>query len=515
MILTILEKLISISGTNDRIAELAKHKNNEVLKTVLFLSHDPNTTFGMKTTIPTPLVDASQPTEQPIEYAFSTIHALAARQVTGDAAKRAVATCLGSLTANDRIVMERILKQDLKIAMGIKNINKAIGKDFLQETPYMRCSLVTPETLSKFKWVLPDGSPGVYSEVKMDGQYLNHKVLNLVYSAESRNGKPYDFLGVMDSEFAALATILKEDNNIIDPVFNGEAVVSDGNGGVLPRTTGNGIIQKFGKDTGTLLDAENVLAVLWDVVPLANYKSGSWNKTRKERREIMIAALTKLNKSRQDQRDAINNNPLLTDAEKAIKLRDVPIDRVRMVEFKPVLNFAEAWAYNTEVMARGDEGTIIKDERGPWKSHTSPWQLKLKLKMSIDLRVVDFEEGASGKKFDGSLGAVIVESACKQLRCKVGTGFKELFCPKKDIGTDKEYSDDKVRQYIWDNKEQFRNMVMEVEANDIVQDRNSDILKLFLPVFSEWRYDKDTYDDVERIREIKQSTIMAMFGDTK
>lgn len=482
MIHSIIEQLANTSGTNDSIALLAKHKDNEVLKQIMFFAHDPNTTFGMKK-VPADIVYEGTEAKLTIAEAFPYLQQLADRVITGNNARDIIARMLGRMTLEDADVITRVLKQDLKIAMGAKNINKAYGYELIQETPYMRCDLTTKKTLERFQWVMPDGSPGVYSEVKMDGQYLNHKVLNFVYSAESRNGKAYDFLNVMDEDFAALAKILEEDEGIKDPVFNGEAVVSDGEGGVLPRTTGNGIIQKFGKDSGSIIDAEAVLAVLWDVIPMEAYKKGEWNVPRKQRREIMVRSLAKLNSQ-----------------------------RVRMVEFKPVRSFAEAFAYNTEVMERGDEGTIIKDERGPWKAHTSPYQLKMKLKFEVDLRVVAFNPGSPGSKFESSLGSVTVESDCGLLRCNMGSGFKELFCPKKDKGTKKEYSDDMVRQYIWDNQDKFMNKIICGEANDIVQDRNSDIVKLFLPIFKEWRHDKDTCDDLQRIRDMKEAAIIAACG---
>lgn len=477
MLYPIIRELENTSGTNDKIALVKKHGDNQSLRTMLFLENDQNTSFGMKK-VPVPALSPNIP-EAPltIENVFETLEQMAARTLTGNAAKEQVAHELACMDVENQYLYTQLIKRDLRIAMGLKNVNKALGKDFLEETPYMRCDLTTQKTLAKIAY------PAV-SEVKMDGQYLNHIVRNGCYEAVSRNGKPYDFLGVMDEDFIRLAEILETDFNIIDPVFNGEAVMSDGKGGVLPRTTGNGIIQKFGKDTGNIIDAEDVLAVLWDVLPYEAYRDKNWKVKRKDRREILVAALEKL------------NSP-----------------RIKMVEFRTVNNFAEAVAWNTEVMDRGDEGTILKDERGPWKAHTSPWQLKLKLKFQIDLRAVEFIEGTGKNK--GSLGSVVVESACGKLRCKVGTGFKEKFCPKKDIGTKKEYSDDMVRQYIWDNRDKFQDMVLEGEANDIVMNKNTLDEKLFLPVFKFWRFDKDQCDTLERIYEMKQAAILSASGATK
>lgn len=471
----ILEQVANTSGTNAKIALLEANKDNQELLEVVYLELDPNTNFYMKK-VPD-AVNIAGATEATFEEMISLLTKLSTRQLSGNAAITEVQQLRGRMTEEMDSVFVRLLKKDLRTGLGVKNANKAFGKDFVKETPYMRCSLTNQKTLAKFKWLKADGSANVAAEVKMDGQYLNHIVRNGVYSAESRNGKPYDFLGAMDEDFFRLAEILKEDAGIIDPVFNGEAVVSDGEGGVLPRTTGNGIIQKFGKDTGNFIDAQNVIAVLWDVIPYEAYKKGEWKVQRAERRTILENALAKLQS-----------------------------ERVQMVEYKMCKTFAEAYEYNTKMMSRGEEGTIIKDDRGPWKSHTSPWQLKLKLKFEIDLKVVGFESGTDGKKNENSLGALIVESACGNLRCKVGTGFKEKF--------DKKYADDIVRNYIWENKSDLLGKIVTIEANDIVTDKKSDgLLKLFLPVFVEWRHDKNEYDDIDRIREMKEAAIIALLGE--
>lgn len=510
-ILSILDKLISISGTNDRIAELAKHKDNKVLKQVLFFAHDPNTTFGMKNMrLQEGCVYAGNIT---LEQSFDVLNQLSARTLTGNAGREAIGTVFNELTFDDATVFARILQQDLKIAMGIKNINKAIAKDFLKETPYMRCELTTPKTLKKIRFKHPDGRPASASEVKMDGQYLNHIMRNYQYSAESRNGKPYDFMGVIDAEFAKLNAIIERNEGFRDVVFNGECVVSDGEGGVLPRTTGNGIVQKFGKDTGSIIDAENIVAVLWDVLPLAAFNKGSWPVERRKRRQIIETALAELNKDYLHQCEEIVKDLDLSHTDKVAKLAALDHPKIRMVEYKEITSFAEAVAYNTQIQQAGGEGTIIKDDRGPWKSHTSPWQLKMKLKFEVDLRVVGFNPGKIDGKNAESLGSIAVESECGLVKFNIGSGFKENYCPKKDIGTKNEYPDNMVRDYIWNHQEEFLGKIVEGEANDITQDRNSDIITLYLCTFNFWRLDKNEADDLDRIRAMKEAAILSACGE--
>ncbi len=476
----IVNAIETTSGTNAKIAIVAEHADDPLFQRMLHLELDPNTNFHMKK-VPAPVgagyVGSNPDGSVTYEDMFDFLDKLAAREISGNSAITQAGMIRSNITEEQDVIFTRLLQKNLKTKLGAKNVNKGLGFSFIKDTPYMRCELTKKKTLAKFIWVKENGTPNVASEVKMDGQYLNHIVRNGLYSAESRNGKPYDFMGVMDADFKRLAEILKDDYDIDNPVFNGEAVVSDGNGGVLERTTGNGIIQKFGKGTGNILDAQNVIAVLWDVLPYDAYMAGEWAVDRATRRTILESALTKL------------------DSEK-----------VRMVEYKMVSSFKEAYEYNTEMMSRGEEGTIIKDDRGTWKSHTSPWQLKMKLKFEIDLKVVGFEEGKAGKQFENSLGALIVESDCGMLRCKVGTGFKAKF--------DKKHADELVRDHIWANREELLGAIVTVEANDIVSDkRGNGILKLFLPVFVEWRHDKDDFDDIDRIRDMKEAAIIALMGE--
>ena len=175
-----------------------------------------------------------------------------------------------------------------------------------------------------------------------------------------------------------------------------------------------------------------------------------------------------------------------------------------MVEFRPLKNFAEAFAWNTEVMGRGEEGIIIKDERGTWKSHTSPFQLKLKLKFDVDLVVVGIEEGTG--KLEDSMGAVICETSDGKLRVGVGSGWKEKVDPKDP---DSVYY---TRDWVWENRLDLIGAILMIEANDIVQDKkNPEMWSLFLPSVKngEWRTDKNTADTVERVFEAKAMVIAA------
>lgn len=474
----ILNQIANTPGKLDKIALLEANKANEDLKQTVLYALDPRRNFNIRK-IPAYLSPAN-PTKT-LKDVFPLLDKFAEREITGNAAINELQRMLSNLSAEDAKVLERILDKSLDSGME-KSVNKVYGADFIQETPYMRCDLTNTKTLAKLRWLCPDGTPGVYGEIKSDGQYLNHLVVHGFYNAESRNGKSYDFMGSPDKDFQDLAAKLKELYGAKYPleniVFNGEGVVVDDKGQVLPRTTGNGIIQKFGKESGSVLELDNIRFVLWDFLPHENYKKNEWNVPRKERRTMLDTAIKAL------------------EAERAIV--------IRMVEFRPLKNFAEAFAWNTEVMGRGEEGIIIKDERGTWKSHTSPFQLKLKLKFDVDLVVVGIEEGTG--KLEDSMGAVICETSDGKLRVGVGSGWKEKVDPKDP---DSLYY---TRDWVWENRLDLIGAILMIEANDIVQDKkNPEMWSLFLPSVKngEWRTDKNTADTVERVFEAKAMVIAA------
>lgn len=465
-VLDILTQIKNTSSTLGKKAILEQHKNDPVLKEVLKMTLEPSIVSGIKK-LPEPSVtDMKFTLNEAITLLKETIYT---RTKTGYAGRDFIADVLGAVSEDDADVLRRMLTKNLDCGIQEKNVNDVFGKGFIRDEPYMRCSLIDKKTahnidFKKYKQAV--------SEVKMDGQYLNHVVVNGALTSTSRNGKLYDFLGLRDDLMANLASIIqRKDYRFASGVaFNGEAVVLDITGeNILPRTTGNGIVQKAGKDSITSDEAMRVVFVLWDVLPYDAFLDGEWKVERHERRKILEEAIAELDST-----------------------------FVRMVQYKVVHSIEEAFEYNTELMEAGEEGSVLKCEGGIWKSHTSPKQLKMKLKMQLDLRIVDFIEG-EGKRA-GALGSLVLESADGILTVNCGTGIKEK---------DTEWT----FQSIWDAREELLNKVVTIECNELTQDKKTKVPKVFLPVFVEFRFDKDTCDTYERILEIRKSAV-AVFSQS-
>lgn len=459
-ILSILTEIKNDSSTLAKKRILTENKDNHVLARVLKLALDPGIVSGYKK-LPHP--DMIFGTEKiDLGTALDKLEPIYSRQLTGHAGRDYLATLMGSVSESDCEVLRRVLTKDLECGASDKITNDVFGKGFIKDEPYMRCSLVDTKTIRNIDFKTYGYA---VSETKMDGQYLNHTVINNQLTCTSRNGKVYDFLGSRDELMANLAqSVQKRDDRFgSGVVFNGECLMMDESGRILPRETGNGIIQKAGKGTMTTFDSMRVVFVLWDVLPYDAFQDGIWDVSRKERRELLESAI-----------------------------QDIDSEFIQMVEYQKVLNVTEAFEHNTVLMERGEEGSVLKCESAIWKSHTSPKQLKMKLKMQLDLRIVGFNEGE--KKRTGMLGSLILESEDGQLTTNCGTGIKEK---------DAEWT----FKSIWESRDQLLGKVVTIECNELTQDKNSLIPKVFLPVFVEFRFDKETCDTYERILEIRASAV--------
>lgn len=457
-ILSILTEIKNDASTLAKKRILTENKDNPVLKRVLKLALDPGIVSGYKK-LPEPFFSGTKYT---LDEALNQLDDIYTRKYTGNAGRDHISYVFGAVSDDDREVLKRILTKDLECGASDKITNDVFGKGFIKDEPYMRCSLVDTKTIRNIDFQTYGYA---VSETKMDGQYLNHTVINNQLTCTSRNGKVYDFLGSRDELMANLAqSVQKRDDRFgSGVVFNGECLMMDESGRILPRETGNGIIQKAGKGTMTAFDSMRVVFVLWDVLPYAAFQEGIWDVSRKERRELLESAI-----------------------------QDIDSEFIQMVEYQKVLNVTEAFEHNTVLMERGEEGSVLKCESAIWKSHTSPKQLKMKLKMQLDLRIVGFNEGE--KKRTGMLGSLILESEDGQLTTNCGTGIKEK---------DAEWT----FKSIWEARDELLGKVVTIECNELTQDKNSLIPKVFLPVFVEFRFDKETCDTYERILEIRASAV--------
>jgi ATP-dependent DNA ligase len=147
-----------------------------------------------------------------------------------------------------------------------------------------------------------------------------------------------------------------------------------------------------------------------------------------------------------------------------------------------VYTYDEAMSHFQDILATGQEGTILKDIKGTWKDGKPNWQIKMKLEMDVDLRIVGFNYGTG--KNEHVISSVNAESADGKLFTRP-TGMNES-----------------LMQHITENQESLMGTIIEVKCSGLSHDSNGNYALLH-PVFKQLRDDKDTCDSLESIMAIE------------
>lgn len=425
----IITALQTTQGNNAKKAILEANQDNMLLKEYLRVTYDPRINFYVtEKTLP----DADEKHDLilddfSIEDIKILVENIANRKYTGHDAKRYLSLFFSELNPEGEALAQWLLLKDIKAGISVSTINK-VWLNLIFEQRYMRCSLQKDVDLSKWDW-----KAGVYSQTKMDGMYaavMQDKVI-------TRNGStfPYDLL----------PEAFKQDmgNCIPDAGYslNGELLVIDNNGVMLSRKTGNGLLNSLLQGQA-LPNGYNLQYIVWD--------TGNGFKQYRDRL-----------------------------ADVGILIKDATCFTTISTRF--VTSMEEAHKHFTDILAKGGEGTILKNPKGMWKDGTSKDQVKYKLECEIDLLCTGWIEGEG--KHKGKIGALQCQSSDGKLKVNVGSGF-----------TDKERE-----------QEPPVNKIITVKANDIVDKRDSDVYSLFLPIYVETRLDKSEADSFERIKSIFDS----------
>ena len=426
MALQILHQLEAASGRLEKEAILKAHATDQTFKEVCRLTLDPLVNFYIKK-LPEP--DASKGVIQPpeiirLEHALQDLKSkLCSRLLRGHDARDHVAFLLGCLTEDDREVLRRVLGRNLKCGVSESTVEK-IWPDLKLSYP---CMLVSPMD-SKTKLSFP-----MYSQVKSDGARFNAIIENRAVHYRSRNGKEIDLFGSMDHEFLEMA-------GGRDLVFDGELLVVGPDGKPLDRKTGNGLLTKFQKGTGSKTVAASLRAVVWDLIPLEEFRKGKGTQTYRERYMALLAAL-----------------------------QTPGVSKVVGVETTTVQSLDQALDIYKRKVAEGEEGLVLKDPKGPWEDKRVKHQIKLKEVLDADLKVVGFTPGEG--KYAGKIGSLMVESSDGKVKTSVGTGLSDA---------------DRSLPFS-----HYEGRIVEIRYNARITDKKTGETSLFLPVFECVRVDKD------------------------
>ena len=334
-------------------------------------------------------------------------------------------------------LIKRIIKKDPDCGVSYKLVNK-VWKKLIPITPYMRCASANESNYERVNF------PSMIQK-KADGLFINTICKEAAVFHQSRNGKPMDLLGKLDADVLKMLPGK-------DFVIMGEGLVLDGLGGILDRKTGNGIISKAIHGTITEDEANHVIIEIWDIIPFDAWEAGEFKLYGYNQRFSLL--------------------------QKIYSQPEVKINKIRIIETATVNSMDDANLYFRKMVDRGEEGAILKNMNGTWKNGTSNDCVKMKIKDPADLICVGTVPHTKRPEL---IGALELESAEGIIKVKTGSGLTDF---------DRSLSPDS-----------FIGQIIEIEYNDITEDKKTGQKSLFLPIYVGVRDDKTEADSYELIRE--------------
>jgi DNA ligase-1 len=379
------------------------------------LALDPMITFGLKQI---PEKKDEDGTGLPWSSFTLALTGFVTRNVTGNTARDMIQAMMKSATQKEwNGWYRRILIKDLRCGVSEKTINKVVEKKYADYAiPVFGCQLAHDSANHESKVA---GKKLI--EVKLDGV----RVITIVRSDGrvdmfSRNGKELANFPHITEQISNVVKTHGTDQNI-DVVLDGE---------IMSSSFQDLMKQVHRKDN---VEAGDAVLNLFDVIPLADFEKGFWDKDQSTRSD-MVYYWHKTYKHLLPNVTVVGH-----------ELVDLDTD-AGQVRYKEI---------NAQAVAGGYEGIMIKDPAAPYECKRSVAWLKLKPFIEVSLEVVDVEEG-TGRNI-GRLGAIVCQGVDdeKTIRVNVGSGFS-----------------DSDRDSYWSSRDSILGQIVEVRADAVTQNQD-------------------------------------------
>jgi DNA ligase-1 len=399
--------------------------NDEFFEGLMLALH-PHKRFGVKQ-VPTSTVASTNPQELQWDVFVELCRALAARELTGHAARDAIHdTMLASGQEQWDDWFRRILIQDMRAGFSESTVNKAVkkAKKSQYEIPVFACMLAHDSKKHEKKVC---GKKQI--EVKLDGV----RVITIVrtdgtITQHSRNGRELLNFGHTKEQIAANLKFSE------DVVLDGEIMSSNF----------QDLMTQVNRQSD--VDASDAVLHVFDILPLSEFDKGAGTLTQVAR-SMLIRTI---------------------DEEHGANMPNVSFLNYEVVDLDTAEGQKRYEEINRKAIAGGYEGIMLKDIDALYQCKRSANWLKLKPVITVDLEVVGREEGTG--KHEGLLGAIICEGVedGKFIKVNVGSGLS-----------------DEQRAEFW--TDDIIGNVIEVKADAITQSRDSDDYSLRFPRFVRFR----------------------------
>lgn len=420
-----------LEADNSRLAKEAILKreaqaNNTVLFEGIRLALDNLTTFGVKK-----VPSHSGPDGQGLPWAafLELAQLLYTRQLTGNDARDAIELALSASTGaewNDWY--RRILIKDLRCGVSEKTVNKVLKGTAIKPVPVFEVMLA---------------HDGANHEKKIQGKKLLEPKLDgvrvlTIINMDNRTVTQYTRNGKLLENFSHITEALEA--NIDD--FERSCVLD----GEMISTSFQALMKQVHRKDD--VKASDAVLMLFDMLPLSEFQAGK-SVLGQRRRSNLLQSFKGI-------------------FDKCGNIGVVPQEEVDLNEYAGELLFKE---YNKNAIDSGYEGIMIKDVDAKYECKRSASWLKQKPFIEVSLTVTAVEEGTGRNQ--GKLGALVCEGVDdgKRIVVNVGSGFT-----------------DSDREEYWMGKESMVGQVVEVRADAITQNQDSeDAYSLRFPRFLRFR----------------------------
>lgn len=424
-IIQAFELLEAIGGTASRTAKedfLRAGENNPSFKLILDRTYNPDHIFGIKKKSKsiTLATDFAPNVEANFQRYLELTKKLAYREVTGNAALEALAEFMAGCGKKEADWYMKSIQKDFKIGITAKSINKV----FPGFIPQHSCALAMPLKAYPKRYV---------ADKKLDGyrcnafNYGNGRVL-----LKSRNGKILTGYTGIEQDIAQLPAGYMYDGEIMAP---------------------SGKFADVQKSAFKKSDDKIGILHIFDAVPIEEFNAGESTQILEER----IAFLESVDA------EYIQELPLWN-------LEYVVPDGIFYEDTEETQ--AQVFSIHRKNRALGYEGTMIKDLDATYKCKRSRDIQKVVDVKRVDLEVVGFEEGKEGTKYEGVLGALVVEYRGNEVA--IGGGFT-----------------DEMRVDLWARRNELINKVIEIEYREESTNSKTGKKSLRFPEFKRFRPDKE------------------------
>jgi len=199
------------------------------------------------------------------------------------------------------------------------------------------------------------------------------------------------------------------------------------------------------------VDTSDSRLVLFDIIPLRAFRAGEY-KVGQEQRHLALCELS-------NKLEELTQGVVVVEPKLKINL-DTADGQAKLQEF------------NRQVLDEGLEGVMVKDPNAAYKTKRTDGWLKIKPWITVDLVIVDVEQGTAESKFAHTLGALVCEGEDngKRIRVNVGSGFSE-----------------ELRDQIWKARDKVVGRIVEIKGDALTLDQNQDTWSLRFPVFMQFR----------------------------